>query len=381
MSNDTNNLNHEILALFSGQDSILTIPKLYIKITNNYEKAAILNQIVFYSNKSKLTDGWFYKSYGEWDEEIMIQERTLRRILDSLKKSDLIFTKTNKIYGKRVLMCKPNICKIIELIKETLSQTDKVSGVQELPQTATMAGTNFAPTGQSVRLQPDKVSVSIYTDDYSQMNLKDIPDSANQGKNNEQSRKDKNVLYVNAHSAVSVNTSSVSRTQQDIPDFSNRGKKRVVSDYKKDERFMRFYNEYPKKQDPRDAWTAFKSIVGDNDVLLQQIIEDIKLRKTTHTNWQDRQYIKYPAAYLLKGEYLSEIYNAEQEHADKRAKDAEKAKERTAQQDAASQQRAENERINNERKISDASAYQAVVRHAPSKATENALSGLRALLN
>jgi hypothetical protein len=186
-------------------------------------------------------------------------------------------------------------------------------------------------------------------------------------------------------------TSSVDRIQileldikediKDIPDFANRGKKKVVSDYKKDERFMSFYSAYPKKQDPRDAWKAFKSIVGDNDVLLQQIVEDIKLRKTTHTNWQDPQYIKYPAAYLLKGEYLSEIYNAEQEQADKKAKDAEQARKRTAKQEAASQKRAENERINNARKISDASAYQAVVRHAPSKATENALSGLRALLN
>ena len=168
---------------------------------------------------------------------------------------------------------------------------------------------------------------------------------------------------------------------KDIPDFANRGKKKVVSDYKKDERFMSFYSAYPKKQDPRDAWKAFKTIVGDNDSLLQQIIEDINLRKTTHTNWQNRQYIKYPATYLLKGEYLSEIYNAEQEKDDKRAEAAEQARERTAKQDAASQQRAENERFNNARKISDAPAFQAVVRHAPSKATENALSGLRALLN
>ncbi|HAT1964774.1 TPA: hypothetical protein I8Z55_000385 [Legionella pneumophila] len=89
-------------------------------------------------------------------------------------------------------------------------------------------------------------------------------------------------------------------------------------DYPKDERFMRFYNEYPRKVDPHDAYKAFKTIVGDDDLLLEQIISDIKQRKQHHEPWKDKKYIKYPAAYLRKGEYLSEVLNEKAELEEKR---------------------------------------------------------------
>src|SRR5690606_38324640 len=79
-----------------------------------------------------------------------------------------------------------------------------------------------------------------------------------------------------------------------IPDSEKSGKSKKVKDYEKDERFMRFYSEYPKKIDPKDAWKAFKSIVGNDDDLLEQIIQDIRNRKQNHSQWQDKKYIKYP---------------------------------------------------------------------------------------
>ncbi len=172
---DTNkNLNKEILSNFSGQQQILTIPKLYIKITGSHEKSLALNQIIFFSNKSELADGWFYKSYEEWFDEILIPERTLRRIFTALQKQSLIITKTNKVRGKRVLLIKPNFEQIYLLIDQYLSQPAILSGDvdnsskidHELPQPDKMAGIKIAPTGQNGRLQPDKMAVSIYTDDY-----------------------------------------------------------------------------------------------------------------------------------------------------------------------------------------------------------------------
>lgn len=174
MGNTNKNLNKEILANFSGQETILTIPKLYIKITGTHERALVLNQIIFFSNKSELKGEWFWKSYQEWYQEILIPEKTLRRIFIYLQESNLIIKKTNQIRGKRVLLIKPNFEQIMLLIEDHLSQTAILSGSvdndpevdQELPQTDNLAGTEIAPNGQNGRLQTDKMAVSIYTDDF-----------------------------------------------------------------------------------------------------------------------------------------------------------------------------------------------------------------------
>jgi hypothetical protein len=83
--------------------------------------------------------------------------------------------------------------------------------------------------------------------------------------------------------------------------------------YKNNPRFMRFYSEYPRKEKPRDAYKAFKSVVGNNDEMLEMIIADVRVRVSDHDQWQEKRYIPYPATYLRSGDYESEIFNAENE--------------------------------------------------------------------
>ena len=83
-------------------------------------------------------------------------------------------------------------------------------------------------------------------------------------------------------------------------------------DYEKDERFMKFYFIYPKKEKPRDAWKAFKSLKL-NDEQLNQILEDVQSRKERHTQWQNKQFIPLPASYLRSGDFEGEIFNQAEE--------------------------------------------------------------------
>jgi len=140
------NLNKLLLSNFSGQGNTISIPKTYIKILNCYKKSTVLNQIIFWSNKSSVgKDGWFYKSYKEWDDEILIEERTLRRVFESLVEIGLCETKTKKVKGINTLWCKPNLGKVLELIEQMLSQPDRMS----------VSNRTKCPIGQ-----PDKMSVS-----------------------------------------------------------------------------------------------------------------------------------------------------------------------------------------------------------------------------
>lgn len=52
---------NEIITAFSGNKRNIVIPKLYLEITDDYPTAAFLNQLVFWSDKSKRKDGYFIK--------------------------------------------------------------------------------------------------------------------------------------------------------------------------------------------------------------------------------------------------------------------------------------------------------------------------------
>lgn len=69
MSNQQNIV--RLIKAISGQANVLTIPRVYLNLLNNKHRAALLlSQCVYWSDKSKISDGWFYKTDAEWKEEL-----------------------------------------------------------------------------------------------------------------------------------------------------------------------------------------------------------------------------------------------------------------------------------------------------------------------
>jgi len=170
MSTSKINLNKEILALFSGQSNIVTTPKLYIQLTGSHSLAIVLSQCIFWSNKSKCKDSWFYKEYSEWYDEIHIPERTLRRRFDKLEEEGWISTKVKKVKGLNTKHIRPNMEKIVESISTMLHQDcpdrpDCPDGKKN----AQNSCLNIDPTGQLGRLEPATLAdSSIDTEEYKQ---------------------------------------------------------------------------------------------------------------------------------------------------------------------------------------------------------------------
>lgn len=180
MSTSKLNLNKEIIALFSGQASMVTTPKLYIKLTGSHSLAIVLNQCVFWSNKSESGDGWFYKRYDEWFDEVHIPERTLRRRFDHLEMQGWITTKVKKVRGTNIKHIYPNMDLIIESISNMLSVTcpDRPNSPIS-PEKEQNPCTKVAPTGQTGRSETANLSdSSIYTEDYEQKKLTNCPSSS-----------------------------------------------------------------------------------------------------------------------------------------------------------------------------------------------------------
>ena len=177
MSAPKKNLNKEILALFSGQASIITTPKLYIQLTHSHCLASVLNQIVYWSNKSKLKDEWFYKTYEEWYEEINIPERSLRRYLRILEQNNWAETKVKKINDKNILHIRPNINAIIDSISSMLNADCPIRPTCPVGiEFEHNCCTEIAPSGQVGRSETAKLAGStIYTEDNIQITTTTVP--------------------------------------------------------------------------------------------------------------------------------------------------------------------------------------------------------------
>ena len=73
-----------VLALIGenyGDRTLCLCPTGFVRLLNGNHKAAILlSQILFWSERTKDPNGWFYKSYADWQAEIGLSEQ-VRRIV------------------------------------------------------------------------------------------------------------------------------------------------------------------------------------------------------------------------------------------------------------------------------------------------------------
>lgn len=113
---DIKNLIYEL----SGQQNLVSIPVVYIEITGDLNTALLLNQMVFWSDKSKRKDGYFYKSYREWEEEIHLSEYQVRRSIKILKELGVLDTELRRANGSPTLHFRVNIDKVSESILKKL---------------------------------------------------------------------------------------------------------------------------------------------------------------------------------------------------------------------------------------------------------------------
>ena len=88
-----------LISGFAGQGNTITIPKIFIELTGDYSTATLLNQIIFWSDKTTRKDGLFYKTYNEWEEETMLTEYQIRRSVGKLKNLGFIDTELKRANG------------------------------------------------------------------------------------------------------------------------------------------------------------------------------------------------------------------------------------------------------------------------------------------
>lgn len=109
-----------IITQFSGQNNIIPIPAIYLKITEDYPSAALLNQMIYWSDRTSRKDGYFYKSYNDWFEELHLTEYQVRRATKKLKSFGFVDTALKKANGAPTLHYKVDTKEVSEWILKKL---------------------------------------------------------------------------------------------------------------------------------------------------------------------------------------------------------------------------------------------------------------------
>ena len=89
----------KVIAEMNGEGQSFVIPRLYVKLSVGHVEALVLKQLVFWSNKTKRTDGYFYKKSEELQQETEMTRRQIDRVVKKLVDSGLIETQIKKANG------------------------------------------------------------------------------------------------------------------------------------------------------------------------------------------------------------------------------------------------------------------------------------------
>lgn len=89
----------DIVKHFVGQSNTLAVPAIFKKWLGTYNNAVLFAQIIYWSERTTNADGWFFKSYKDWENEIFLTEKEARTAVENLENLGLIETKVAKVQG------------------------------------------------------------------------------------------------------------------------------------------------------------------------------------------------------------------------------------------------------------------------------------------
>lgn len=94
------NYQQEVFSFISsviGQKNVIPVPVEFIHFTGDANTAMLLTQIIYWTDRAKDPDGWFYKSYEQWEDELALNQYFARKAINALKNMGIIETKIKKI--------------------------------------------------------------------------------------------------------------------------------------------------------------------------------------------------------------------------------------------------------------------------------------------
>lgn len=150
-----------LIQTYSGNQNHFTIPKIYVEMFEDFNTAVLFNQMIFWSDKSSRSDGFFYKTYKEWEEEIHLSEYQVRRSANKLEKLGFLEKKIKRANGSPTAHYRIHMQKTSESILKFLKNQNR-------------SFSSYQPEVSSESLTED------YTEDYTEDNNNSVMESDNE---------------------------------------------------------------------------------------------------------------------------------------------------------------------------------------------------------
>lgn len=121
-----------VLSLIEELEVKCWTTQVYIKITGSLDLGVFLERIVWWSDKTSRTDGFFWKKAEEWGEELSISYAQVKRMEEALKDKGLIETALKRANSAPTTHYKPVMPAILNSInaifKKVENQESRKSG-------------------------------------------------------------------------------------------------------------------------------------------------------------------------------------------------------------------------------------------------------------
>jgi len=88
-----------LITRFAGQQNTIGVPRVFCQMMGGLEGGAFLSQLVFWGDKGGRADGWFYKTYEEWEAEIMLSAYKVRKYSKQLRDRGILQTSIKRANG------------------------------------------------------------------------------------------------------------------------------------------------------------------------------------------------------------------------------------------------------------------------------------------
>jgi hypothetical protein len=125
-------------------------------MTGSLEAALLLSQIVYWSDRSTLKDGWFYKTYIEWEAELSLTQYQVSKAIKVLKEFG-VETKLKKHNDIPMLHYRINPSVFLNRVMKFFDNPGVMKFFDNPILTETPKTTNtLSPSGDGVKSEPEK---------------------------------------------------------------------------------------------------------------------------------------------------------------------------------------------------------------------------------
>lgn len=126
---------HELIRSLAGSDNKIVAHRLLCEYMGSLEGGVFLSQLLYWSDKGK--DGWFYKSYREWEEEIYLTEYQVKKASKLCVERGFLEVGVKKANGAPTVHYRLSFEKFLESIPKFLTLDSEKFGnpIQEISET------------------------------------------------------------------------------------------------------------------------------------------------------------------------------------------------------------------------------------------------------